>query len=247
VVVHVWTMRVDGLDEVLVSPWLAVLDAAERERAARFVFPRHRAQFIAAHWLARAALSALAEPPPEAWRFVSGTHGKPVAWIGDCPGPVSFNLSHTEGMVGVAAAASPDLAIGFDLEAASRQVEWAIAERYFLRPELAWLESLPESARADGFLRLWTLREAFVKATGAGLTADLAAFWFEAATANIQFAPGQDDDAASWWFEQRHLDEAFVAALGVRRFVNVAVKARWIAVAPTSDYEAIRLPEDSES
>src|SRR5262249_54695591 len=55
--VQVWTLRTDGLTEAAVAPWLAILDEEERARAARFVFPRHRIQFTAAHALTRMALA----------------------------------------------------------------------------------------------------------------------------------------------------------------------------------------------
>jgi hypothetical protein len=47
--IHIWTMRVDRLDEITAASWLPLLDETERQRAARFIFSRHRTQFIAAH------------------------------------------------------------------------------------------------------------------------------------------------------------------------------------------------------
>jgi hypothetical protein len=101
--VRVWTMRVDGLDEAAVAPWLDLLDDCECRRAARFVFARNRIEFIAAHALLRAALASSFGAPPRAWDFVAGAHGKPAAQVGGTPAPLSFNLSHTAGMVGFAA------------------------------------------------------------------------------------------------------------------------------------------------
>src|SRR5437763_14175315 len=140
--VQVWTLPVDGLDETAVAPWLAMLDADERERAGRFVFARHRVLFVAAHALMRAALAEIGGAPPAAWRFVADAHGKPSAWLGDRPAPLSFNLSHTEGMAGIAAVAEPGRALGFDLERLARNADLAVADRFFCPQEVAWLDAL---------------------------------------------------------------------------------------------------------
>ncbi|MGE0259335.1 MAG: 4'-phosphopantetheinyl transferase superfamily protein [Alphaproteobacteria bacterium] len=228
--VLVWTMRVGGLDEAAVAAWLELLDDAERRRAARFAFARHRIEFIAAHALLRVALASELGAPPRAWDFVPGAHGKPVAWVGGAPAPLSFNLSHTAGMVGLAAAAVPGREIGFDLENLGRKVDLKVADRYFTPPEVAWIAALPEPERSRGFLRLWTLKEAFIKATGKGLTQNLASFWFAPMPPRIHFSPELGEDSADWRFEQRVLDGAFIGALGVRHRGPIAV--RWIAIDP---------------
>lgn len=229
--VRVWTMRVGGIDEAATAPWRDLLDDSEHQRAARFVFTRNRIEFTAAHALLRAALAAMFGAPPEAWHFVAGAHGKPTAWVGGAPAPLSFNLSHTTGMVGLAVAAEPDREIGFDLENLARAIDLKVADRYFTPQEVAWLASLPEAERPRGFLRLWTLKEAFIKATGKGLTQDLAAFWFVPFPPQIHFTPLLGEDGTDWRFEQRVLDDAFVAALGIRHRGPIAVC--WEAIDPT--------------
>jgi 4'-phosphopantetheinyl transferase len=223
---------VDRLDEPAVTGWLSTLDEIERARAARFVFPRHRVQFITAHVLVRTALGRLCGVPPAAWRFVADAHGKPSAWLEDGPAPVSFNLSHTEGMVGLAIRLGAGWAIGFDLEPVARTVDLAVADRFFAAREVAWLGGLAESARAEGFVRLWTLKEAFIKATGKGLTQNLAAFSFDPFPPRIRFTAELLEREADWWFEQRLLDGGFVAAIGLRQAETLPVKTCWTTVDP---------------
>ena len=235
--VHVWTLPVDGVDEAAVAPLLAVLDPTEQARGARFVGARDRVLFVAAHALARIALSSLAGEPAAAWRFVADRHGKPRAYLGARPAAVSFNLSHTDGLAGVAAIAQPEWALGFDLEKLAREVRLAVADRYFSAHEIRWLEGLAEPLRRAGFLRLWTLKEAFIKATGKGLTQDLASFWFDPSPPDtsqprIHFAPVLAERPGDWWFEQRILDAGFVAALGLRNPAGCRIEARWTMVDP---------------
>jgi 4'-phosphopantetheinyl transferase len=218
VTVEVRTMPVATLDEAAVMPWLDALDGSERERAGRFLYARDRILFIAAHLLMRAVLGELLGEPPSAFRFIAGANGKPVAHLGDRPAPVAFNLSHTAGIVGVAAAARSDWLIGFDLEGASREPSLGIARDQFSEPEVAWLNSLPEPMQANGFLQLWTLKEAFIKATGVGLSADLKSFWFETSPPKLHFLASAEHivaPAPQWLFEQRELAGGFIAAVGV--------------------------------
>jgi 4'-phosphopantetheinyl transferase len=229
--VQIWTMHIDRLDEAATAIWLPVLDNNERTRAARFVFPRHRVQFAAAHALLRAALSWMSGEAPQRLRFVADAHGKPAVWLGDAPAALSFNLSHTEGMVGLAATQGAGRSVGFDLEALARKVDLAVADRFFASDEVAWLDGLPAPARAEGFLRLWTLKEAFIKATGKGLTQDLAAFSFDPSLPCIRFSAHLPERESDWRFEQRILEDRFVAALGLRAGPD-DIETMWTKIEP---------------
>lgn len=226
-------MRTDRLDERTVASWLLMLNETEKNRADRFVFARNRVDFIAAHALLRAALSQLYGVPPVAWQFVSGLLGKPSVCLGNEPAQISFNLSHTDGMAGLSACLGADWAIGFDLEPASRHIDIAVADQFFSPKEVAWLYSLAELERVEGFVRLWTLKEAFIKATGKGLWANLNAFSFDVLPPRIEFSVGLPEYAAEWWFEQRLLDGGFVAAIGLRCATSRSVQTRWKMVDPT--------------
>jgi 4'-phosphopantetheinyl transferase len=229
--VRVWTMSTAGLDEAAVASWRGVLDAGERARADRFAFAEGRIAFTAAHALARAALGACTGYVPAAFAFTTGVHGKPEAVVDGRPAGVAFNLSHTRGAVGVAVAAGEG-PVGFDLEPLARRAPLGVARRWFTAEERGWLEGLPEGERGEGFLRLWTLKEAFIKATGKGLTQDLSSFWFVVSPPAIRFAatlPGRPED---WWFAQRVVHGEFVAVVAVYRGGAGAIEAAWRAVDP---------------
>jgi len=228
--VDAWTLRVDRLDEAAVTPWLGLLDHEEQRRAARFVLARHRVLFVAAHALLRTALGRRGGQPAAAWRFVADRHGKPAAYLGALPAALSFNLSHTEGMAGLAVVARGGVDLGFDLEPLARKVELGVAERFFTRDEVSWLNSLSPPYRPRGFLQLWTLKEAFIKATGKGLTQNLSSFWFEVCPPRVHFTSRLPEREADWWFEQRVVDDDFVAALGLRRAAGEDIETRWTTV-----------------
>jgi 4'-phosphopantetheinyl transferase len=227
----VFLLRVDSLSEKDVAPLLSVLDVDERARMVRFVHARNRIQFAAAHGLTRIALGQALGVSPAALTFVEGINGKPSAQCDGRPAPVSFNLSHADGMVGVAVLARPDVPVGFDLERFDRTIELELADRYFRPEEVRWLTGLPADERRRGFLRLWTLKEALIKATGEGLSRELDSFWFEVFPPRLHFAPS-DGTEEQWRFEQRIVDDTFVAAAGLRLAEGADHSPVWRGVDP---------------
>ncbi|MBM3779931.1 MAG: 4'-phosphopantetheinyl transferase superfamily protein [Acidimicrobiia bacterium] len=167
--VDVWFRPTLDISAARLDAARSLLSAEEQTRARRFRFAEDARDYVLAHALVRESLSASpagrsVEPP--AWAFGVAPGGKPFAEPGGTP---SFNLSHTRGLV--ACAVSEGAPVGVDVERADRLVDArAVAARYFSRAERAWLDRLDASAFATGFLTLWTLKEAFVKAVGAGLS-----------------------------------------------------------------------------
>ncbi len=153
-----------------------------------------------------------------------------MAWLGDRPAPVSFNLSHADGIVGVAALAAEGRSLGFDVEPLHRKINLEIADRYFCPEEVGWLQSLPEATRPAGFMRLWTLKEAFIKATGQGLRQDLASFWFTPMLPRIHFKTPLAERPEDWWFEQQIISDRFIAAVGVNQLADIPVTAEWTEI-----------------
>ena len=176
-----------------------MLDDEERARAARFVHERDRHQFIAAHALLRILLQELAGGPAGAWRFIAGSHGKPSLHPDPRLGRLAFNISHTRGAVACAMTLDHDIGVDIeDLERPGRLLE--IAHAYFAPDELIVLHSAPPAEQHAVFLRLWTLKEAYIKAHGDGLSLPLDRFAFALSPPAIAFAPGFPDDPAVWQF-----------------------------------------------
>jgi len=147
---------------------VGLLDAHERDRLARFRRPDDRARYLAAHALVRLVLGG-AGAGAAALAFdrtcrCGAAHGRPVL-----PGGPGFSLTHAGDLVGVAV--RPDGAVGLDVER-----ERDVAD---LAELAAHVRSPAERARAApdraGFFRLWTRKEALLKATGEGLATPMAA------------------------------------------------------------------------
>ncbi len=140
------------------------LNAEEQRRRDRFVCDGDRHAFTQAHTLKRLVLSYYEpELAPRGWRFENRRQGKPaIVQLF----PYQFNLSHSGSSVAVAIA---EAEVGVDIERCGPMPHMeALAERVLHPDERRWLWRQP-SAEA-GFFRLWTLKEALLKAAGTGFS-----------------------------------------------------------------------------
>ena len=208
--IAVGTVAVGAIAESLWPRLAGLLDTAERERAARFRFDRDRRQHIAAHALKRLMLSALADAvvAPQAWTFETAVGGKPQVYEGAGP---HFNLSHCDGLV--ACAVSRRLEMGVDVERLTDEVPFEFAQSQFGQEEARWLNSLPAATRTSGFYRLWTLKEAYLKAAGFGMAQPMRDFSFGFDPLTVTFHDPSLGDASKWRFHQLEIGRRHMLAL----------------------------------
>ena len=215
-------VRPDAASAAEIAAWIAILSPEEQDRAARFRFDADRAAFVAAHALKRRMLSERAPLPPGAWRFVAGPAGKPALDPAHDLPWLRFNLSHARSLVACAVAVGED--IGVDVESLDRRPPAAgLAARWFSPEENAFLAPLPEPARTEAFLRLWTLKEAFVKATGDGIALGIERVVFALDPPRLLRAPPETGPAAAWRFLQVEPAPRQVLALALRRHADPAL------------------------
>ncbi len=173
---HVWLC--DGGEALTAEErdqYLAMLSAEERTRYRRFVFEQDGNRFLTAHALLRKVLSRYRNTPPQQWRFESNAHGRP-SLVGQTG--LYFNLSHTQGLCACVVSAAP--LCGVDVENMQRRNRLAgVAQRMFAEAECQQLQGCDDAAHRLRFFQYWTLREAYVKALGTGLSASSRQFWFE--------------------------------------------------------------------
>jgi 4'-phosphopantetheinyl transferase len=164
----------------------------------------------------RTCLSAYLDRRPADWAFAVNAYGRPHI-EGRHAGEVHFNLSHTAGFVTCAIARTYD--IGVDVERTDRDVDHLqLAPSVFAHLELEHLGMAPSGDRAATFFRLWTLKEAYIKARGMGLSIPLKDFWFDVSTypARIGFSPALRDDPDAWRFWEFDVAPACRLALAGR-------------------------------
>ncbi|MBR8838429.1 MAG: 4'-phosphopantetheinyl transferase superfamily protein [Stigonema ocellatum SAG 48.90 = DSM 106950] len=179
--VHVWCASLDQSASRF-QQLTKTLSQDEQLRADRFRFEKHRQRFIIGRGVLRAILGRYMNIEPSQLRFCYGSHGKPALATASPTGMLDFNLSHSGGVALYAFAR--DRQIGIDIESLRpvSEVE-QIADRFFSIREYEELRAFPPSQQHNAFFRYWTLKEAYVKATGLGLSLPLNKF-------EVSLAPG---------------------------------------------------------
>ena len=158
----------------------STLSPDEQVRAARFATKALRDHFTAGRGLLRALLGLATGRAPASLAFDYGPEGKPRLGPGSATtldgAPISFNASHSKGVILVAIAGGVE--VGVDVEHIQPRSLIEIADRFFHPDEAVWVRSLPEVAQREGFFSVWSAKEAFIKCTGKGLAQGLASFKF---------------------------------------------------------------------
>jgi len=165
-VVHLWRAALDGTERQL-RRLETVLGSEERERARAFRDDVDRKRYVASHGILRILLSRYLKREPQELEYLYDGLGKPRLSRGDDV-PLSYSISHSSGMALYAFASGHR--IGVDLEYV-QPLEGAqdIVVRYFAKDETALLLGCDDDYHQEAFFRIWTLKEAYVKAIGEGM------------------------------------------------------------------------------
>jgi 4'-phosphopantetheinyl transferase len=236
---HVWITQPEQIEEPrLLELYEGVLSAEEREQHRKFYFERHRRQYLVSHALVRLTLSRYAPVRPEAWSFRTNAYGRPEV-LGEGLPRLHFNLSHTDGMAVVVVAL--DAEVGVDVEDSQRRGEMVnLADHYFAPAEVQALRAIPADRQKERFFEYWTLKEAYIKARGMGLSIPLDQFAFELRPGllpRIAFDPRLRDEPEGWQFVQLRPSARHQAALAVRRPRGQALQVRCQRIVPWGQEE----------
>jgi 4'-phosphopantetheinyl transferase len=215
---HLWVVDLAGVDTPAVGNLQLLLSEEELKRAQRFQFERDRRAFLVSYGLLRRALTWIVPGVgPKDWIFTRAPSGRPeidqpsrLPWL-------RFNISHTTELVACLVTAKN--ACGVDVEAVIpfpnlESLSWRI-----LAPsERAHIAALPDHMRHWGFFRLWTLKEAYAKARGLGVSLPFAQLPFECHEDGIRLDIDSIlDDGRQWYFEQWQPRSGYILSLAVRR------------------------------
>lgn len=221
--VHIWFVDLD-CQAAVSHLHNAMLDDGERQIALRFRHKRLTERYVAAHGSLRCILGAYLGVPPDGVTIERASSGKP--FIGPSHGSrLTFSLSHADAIALIGVTAGLD--VGVDVERVREIPEWPdLAARHFAPNEVAHLSALASERRKCGFFRIWTYKEAFLKATGEGLSRPLDSFDIAAdrgrAPRIISIAGGRPEDWTLCGLKSR---PGYVAAAAVR-----AASPRWLAL-----------------
>jgi 4'-phosphopantetheinyl transferase len=197
--VHVWLFELKAAqDQPTWQRYESLLDFEERTRLQRFALQSLRTEYLVSHALTRLILARYEGAAPEALLLARNPFGRPE--LSHSRLGLRFNLSHAKGLGALAITTAWD--IGVDVECEDRPISpLEIAEHYFAPAELDWLRRQPPGDRKGRFVDLWSLKEAYIKARGLGLSLALDQFAIDLSDRNrpgLSFGAGSEDDPNDW-------------------------------------------------
>lgn len=200
---HIWYVRTDQpLAADLRNAGLTALSPSEIFRYDKLRVERSRLEFLVKRMLLRATLSRYAQVGRQDWKFTRTSHGRPEIEAPGWARALSFNLSSTQGLV--ACAVARDGIVGLDVEPRDRRDSpTESGARWFAPEEVEDLNLRRSDDRRRRFIEYWTLKEAYVKARGLGLSLPLHQFRFSISgpeRIDIGFEPGVGGDPQHWQF-----------------------------------------------
>ncbi|MDD5541795.1 MAG: 4'-phosphopantetheinyl transferase superfamily protein [Acidobacteriia bacterium] len=214
-VIQIWTADLD-LQSQAPTALQTVLSTDERARATRFYFDRDRNRFTATRALLRLLLGRYLKVPPQSIEFSYGPHGKPFL-TEEAHSKVRFNVSHSHEKALLAFAKRFDLGVDVEHQRPERATE-ELAKRFFSGPEVKALKDLPVDLRTSGFFACWTRKEAFIKATGGGLSISLSSFTVSVdprEPARLVSIQSDSEESSRWLLENLEVGSDYRAAVAV--------------------------------
>lgn len=216
---HVDVWRV-GLDEPpAAGSEASVLSADEVARASRFHFEKDRFHFTRCRSALRGLLAGYLDIPAAEIRFEYLTSGKPQLAAEQNPRALQFNVSHSANMALIAVGSEHRL--GVDIEKIRGDVDTTeLAERFFSLRERAGLQVLPDHLRVSGFFACWTRKEAFLKATGDGLSFPLADFSVSTdpnSDPELEEINGNKEAGKQWFLADLRVTDGYRATVAFER------------------------------
>lgn len=178
--VDIWISDIDeGVDRNLLREYGKLLSNEENARMRVLSSQRVRVRYLITRAMVRCVLARYAKIHPSEWKFSTTPYGRPVcAPDMNLSRSLSFNISHSENLIALVVATDRD--VGIDIERTARNVDSIeLARRFYFSLEAADISSKKEPYRSYRFMEYWTLKEAYVKACGLGLSIPFNHFSFD--------------------------------------------------------------------
>jgi 4'-phosphopantetheinyl transferase len=220
--VHIWQVSLLQSQDC-VSRLAQTLSPDEHDRAQRFHFEQDRRRFIVGRSVLRDILARYLDVDAKQISFEYFERGKPYLSAIHTPG-IQFNVAHSHELAIYAIACERE--VGVDLEYIHPVPEIdQIAASFFAAAEYQTWRTLPEDQKLVSFFNCWTRKEAYLKATGDGLSKPLDQFEVSLVPdhpARLLRVEGNERETQRWSLRTLELDQAnYVGALAVE---NVALK-----------------------
>lgn len=202
--------------------YLSCLGSSELKKYQAFHFQKDKNLYLLAHVMVRLVLSHYLNCSPQSLEFVVNAYGKPT--LKKPLSEISFNLSHSKNAVALAVCNNDKLDLGIDIECQERNGQiLSMATHFFSKSEAALLLEKPEEMQTETFFKLWTLKEAYIKAIGKGLSIDLESFSFSSLKQGIKISHYKSEEQLKRWdFYTSDVFDNYQLSIAARNHFNDA-------------------------
>ncbi|MEB7642799.1 4'-phosphopantetheinyl transferase family protein [Acinetobacter pittii] len=171
-------------DHLVLSHYLGFLSLAEKLRYDQY-HPKAARLFLISRVLVKTVLADKLGISPYEVNIQLHPNGKPFV---EGSKAVYFNLSHSANVIVLAVTEAGE--IGIDVERLDREFEWRRVDSVLASSEIEWIkqnELIDPSSVYQRFFQIWTLKEAYIKCTGEGMSRHLKKLNFHVLPEHIWF------------------------------------------------------------
>lgn len=187
------------LPDILFQEFMECIETYYQEQILRYRFWEDRQRSLLGHILSRYALINQFHYNNNEIAIAKNLYGKPYL----CGhSNISFNISHSKDWV---VCAINEVDIGIDVQEI-KGIKLSIAEQFFTKEENDYLSSLKKEDQLQGFYDIWSLKEAYVKALGFGLSMPLKDFSIIKTLDSIQLESTKD---MKYYFRQYAIEDGY--------------------------------------
>lgn len=216
--IDVWKIDLSD-DRFLPDKSAQILSIEETSKSNSFHFSVDRNNFISSHIALRLILSTYLNQKPHLLNFFTNKYGKPFL----TDSTLKFNLSHS-GEIALVAICEND-EIGIDVELLSDEINYTeTARNFFSKNETYYLDSVSKTNLRKEFFRIWTRKEAFIKAEGRGLAIPLQSFSVIERGKNQTEFDVEDAAQINWHGRDLEIEKNYAAALVTKCEANPSIK-----------------------
>lgn len=214
--IHVWYA---SLNQPLASfeRLALLLSVDEQARAKRFYFEKDRTRYASGRGILRSILGHYLNVEPQHIQLCYGEYGKPSLEKRYAETALNFNISHSNDLALYAIARGKS--VGIDLEHIREIADMdQVVKKFFAEKEQATFYNLHPNERREAFFKVWTRKEAYLKAIGVGLSEPL---HYVEVSVSPQDQPGllsvvgTSQDASHWSLQDMASPPGYVATLAV--------------------------------
>ncbi len=215
---HIWKYVVNETENYPEKTTMT-LSKMECEKYESFICRGDAVRFMSNRVFLRKVLSFYVNSEPADLKFEVNNFGKPKLTDSN----ICFNTSHRNNFLLVAVGRNKE--IGIDIEQIINIADiQAFISSYFTSTEINVILKSPKKEQLKSIFALWTLKEAFIKAIGKGLSLDLRQIEMTDYFNSIVKPVNYENKSTPWTIRNIDVDKDYIAAFAVNQNISNLIR-----------------------